>query len=189
MLPIERFDVRSFAPAERPEAWREVLATTHLPWHMPLASTDARGSGAWVQRVRVDDVPVVDCGCDPCGGTRGRTEIDSTDGEFFGVLMNLAGREVIAQAGRAAELTPGEVVVWDSRRAAEFTVLEPLLKRTVFVPRDELSALCPHVDRATAIGLTRRSPAVRLSTAYVGTLAELAPTFDGPRGHRSQHNA
>lgn len=177
-LPVERFDVRDFAPAERSEAWGEVLATTHLPWHMPVAAADPRGLAAWVQRVRVDDVSVVDCGCDPCGGTRGRTEIAATEGEFFGVLMNVAGREVLAQDGRAAELTPGEVVVWDSRRAAEFMVVEPLLKRTLFVPRDELSALCPHVDRATAIGLTRRSPAARLLVAYVATLAELAPTFD-----------
>jgi len=178
LLPVERFDVRSFEPEERPEAWREVLATTHLPWRMPLASTDSRAQGAWVQRVRVDDVSVVDCGCDPCGGTRGSAEIASTEGEFFGVLMNLSGREVLAQDGRTAELTPGEVVVWDSRRAAEFVVVEPLLKRTVFVPREQLAALCPHVDRATAIGLARRTPAARLLVAYVATLAALAPTFD-----------
>jgi hypothetical protein len=29
---MERFDLRSFAPTERSEAWREVLAATHLPW-------------------------------------------------------------------------------------------------------------------------------------------------------------
>lgn len=68
------------------------------------------------------------------GYAHGSAEIASTEGEFFGVLMNLSGREVLVQDGRAAELTPGEVVVWDSRGAAEFIVVEPLLKRTVFVP-------------------------------------------------------
>jgi AraC-like DNA-binding protein/uncharacterized cupin superfamily protein len=179
-LPVERFDLRSFAPAERPEAWREVLASTHLPWDTPLRATGSEGSSAWVRRVRFGDTALVDCGCDPCRGTRGRREIASTEGELVGVLMNLGGREVLAQDGRAAELTPGEVVVWDSRRPAEFAVLEALRKRTLFVPRDELEALCPHLDRLTAVGLARRSPAARLLVAYLDTLATMLPTLDGP---------
>lgn len=179
-LPVERFDLRSFAPAERPEAWREVLASTHLPWDTPLSATGSEGSSAWVRRVRFGASALVDCGCDPCGGTRGRREIASTDGEFIGVLTNRGGREVLSQDGRAAELTPGEVVVWDSRRPAQFMVLESLRKRTLFLPREELEALCPHLDRLTAVGLSRRSPATRLLVAYLDALAAVLPTLDGP---------
>jgi len=52
-LPVERFDLRSFAPAERREAWREVLASTHLPWNTPLSAIGCEGASAWVQRVRL----------------------------------------------------------------------------------------------------------------------------------------
>lgn len=179
-LPVERFDLRSFAPAERPEAWRGVLASTHLPWDTPMSATCSEGSSAWVRRVRFGDSAIVDCGCDPCRGTRGRREIASTQGEFIGVLMNFGGREVLAQDGRVAELTPGEVVVWDSRRPAQFKVLEALRKRTLFLPRDELEALCPHLDRLTAVGLSRRSPAARLLVAHLDALAAILPTLDGP---------
>lgn len=178
-LRVEQFDLQVFAPAERSEAWREVLAATHLPWATVPRETGTVASPAWVRRVRFGDAAIVDCGCDPCAGHRSRREISETDGEFIGVLMNLGGREVLAQDGRAAELTPGEVVVWDSRRPAEFAVLEALRKRTVFFPREELEALCPHLDRLTAVGLSRRSPAARLLVAHLDALAEMLPTLDG----------
>jgi AraC-like DNA-binding protein len=177
-LALERFDLRDHAGADRGEAWAQVLAATHLPWRSLPWPAAQRSSPAWVQRVRLGEAALVDCGCDPCRGVRGRREIASTEGEFVGVLMNRGGRELLAQDGRAAELTPGEVVVWDSRRAAEFTVLEPLRKRTLFLPREELEALCPHLDRLTAVGLARRSPAVALLVAHLETLSTLVPTLD-----------
>jgi len=177
-VPIERFDLRDFEAAERSEAWSEVLAATHLPWRSVPGPAAEPAAPAWVNRVVLGDGSLVDCGCAPCRGVRGRVEIASTDGEFVGVLMNRGGREVLAQDGRAAELTAGEVVVWDSRRAAEFTVLEPLRKRTLFLPREELAALCPHWDRLTAVGLARRSPAVPLLVAHLQALSELVPTLD-----------
>lgn len=177
-LPVERFDLRDFETAERSEAWANVLTATHLPWRaMPWPQAE-RESPAWVKRTRLGDAALVDCGCDPCRGVREQPEIASTEGEFVGVLMNRGGREVLSQDGRAAELTPGEVVVWDSRRPAEFTVLEPLLKRTLFLPREELEALCPHLDRLTAVALARRSPAVPLLVAHLEALSELLPSLD-----------
>lgn len=177
-LSVEQFDLRDFEAAERTEAWAGVLAETHLPWRsLPWPAVE-QASPAWVKRVRFGDAALVDCGCDPCRGARGRSEITSTDGEFVGVLINRGGREILAQDGRAAELTPGEVVVWDSRRAAEFTVLEPLRKRTLFLPREELEAMCPHLDRLTAVALARRSPAVPLLVAHLDVLSDVLPTLD-----------
>ena len=41
-----------------PEAWREVLASTHLPWATPVSATGSEGPSAWVQRVRFSDAAI-----------------------------------------------------------------------------------------------------------------------------------
>lgn len=187
-LPVEQFDLRSLEPADRAEGWRDVLAATHLPWDTASGRASPEEPSAWVRRVAFGETAIVDCGCDPCSGVRGRREIESTPGEFIGVLMNLQGREVLAQDGRSAELTPGEMVVWDSRRPAEFAVLEVLRKRTVFFCRDQLAAFCPQLDRLTAVELSPRSPAVRLLVAYLEALSSTLPTLD-PWATVAAHNA
>jgi hypothetical protein len=78
--------------------------------------------------------------------------------------------------GAARAGTVRECLGWGE----QFAVLEALRKRTLFLPRDELEALCPRLDRLTAVGLSRRSPATRLFVAYLDALASMLPTLDRP---------
>jgi AraC family transcriptional activator of tynA and feaB len=131
-----------------------------------------------VQRRRLGDLALVDCGCDPCGGRRGPQQIRATDGEWVAVLMNLAGHELIEQGERTAELLPGDAVVWESTQPARFAVLEPLHKRTLLLPRTRLAELCPRLHEATGVLLERDRAATRLFTAFVAELARTLPSLD-----------
>nr|WP_272943385.1 hypothetical protein [Rhodococcus sp. DK17] len=73
---------------------------------------------------------LVDCECDPCSGTRQRRQVADTDGEFFVVLINRAGRETVTQDDITVNVGPGDAVAWDSTKAARF-VWEKLSKRSL----------------------------------------------------------
>ncbi|WP_016880367.1 MULTISPECIES: hypothetical protein [Rhodococcus] len=53
-----------------------------------------------------------------------------TDGEFFVVLINRAGRETVTQDDITVNVGPGDAVAWDSTKAARF-VWEKLSKRSL----------------------------------------------------------
>jgi AraC-like DNA-binding protein len=177
-LAVEEFDLRPVSPPDRFEAFREVLSETHLPWDICVQPTVAADFSATVRRVEFADTAIVDCAADPCSGVRKKPQIAATDREYVGLMVNLGGRELVSQLNRCVELTPGEVVIWDSRVATEFNVLEPVRKRSVFFLREELEAVCPALDRLTAVGLAKRSPAVALLAAHLEATARLLPSLD-----------
>lgn len=145
--PSAQWRLRDFTPADRLEGWREVVASTHLPWRVDAAPVDlGRPFDASVRRRRFREVDVLDCRCDPCAGARTDEQIRRTAGEHVGVLAVLAGREVLEQDGRRLELRAGDVALWDSTRPARFAVVEPLVKRTLLVPRDALRVRTTDID-------------------------------------------
>ena len=170
----ERWRVGAFPASERVEAWRQVVAETHLPWRIARA-TPAAGSGydAWVRRRVVGGLSILDCGCDPCAGSRERPEITRTRVEAVAALLILDGRERIAQGGRVADLGPGDLVLWDGARPSAFAVPGRLRKRTLLVPRAELAPRLPRLDRATAVRL--RGPAVGLFAAHLQAVLDAPP--------------
>lgn len=130
---------------ERFDAWREALSLTHLEWDLEAApQPDFR---ARISQRRLDGIRVVECRCDPCTGWRRRPQISRSEEPCFGILFNLRGREVVRQHGDEAVLRPGDFVMWDSDRAMEFRVLEPLQKLTLLVPKARMQALCGDADR------------------------------------------
>jgi AraC-like DNA-binding protein len=168
----ERWSLGALPPEGRDEGWRDVVAETHLPWR--IASTAATGPAydAWVRRRRIGPLSVLDCGCDPCAGSRGVREIAGSRGEYVGALTLLAGGERITQGGRDAALGAGQMVLWDGVRPAEFAVGTRLHKRTVLVPRELLAWRVPALTRRTAVRLA--GPRVALLAGY------LAAVLDGP---------
>jgi AraC family transcriptional regulator, positive regulator of tynA and feaB len=121
---------------ERTGEWEAMLSATHLPWTVQVDARrdEDRPFEAWVRRWWIDDLALVDCECGPCSGTRQRRQLSGTDGEFVVVLITRAGRETVSQCGTEAVLKPGDAVVWDSTKAARFSVWEPLSKRSLLIP-------------------------------------------------------
>ncbi|MFC4942985.1 helix-turn-helix domain-containing protein [Pseudonocardia sp. GCM10023141] len=165
--------------SDRAEDWREMLSATHLPWSTRVDhDADAPAFDAWVRRLWIDDLALIDCECGPCSGTRQRRHIAETDGEFVIVLMTRAGRETVSQGDAEAVLRAGDAVVWDSTKPAKFTVWEPLTKRSLLIPRAALEEVSGRAVMSAGVMLDGNRPATRLLTSYLDTLSTALPELD-----------
>src|SRR6185312_2977127 len=100
-----------------------------------------------------------------------------TDGEFVVVLMTRAGRETVRQGSVEAELKPGDAVVWDSTKAARFTVWEPLSKRSLLIPVAALEEVNGRAWSPAGVTLDGGAPATRLLVSYLDTLSATLPAL------------
>lgn len=153
-------------------AWSRMLSATHLPWSITELMPDPQtGFGASVRRRHLADLILVDCTCDPSHGVRRGHEIAQTDGDYLVMLMTLQGREIVIQGDAEAVLEPGSVVVWDSETPAEFRVQEPLVKRSLLVPKSALAEVGARGVLMTGSVLDATAPAVALLSGYLSALA------------------
>lgn len=172
-LPTERWDVRDLPPAERVEGWHDALGLTHRQFDVRVPAPET--FRASVTRRHLGDLALVDCTVDPSSGRRGRREL-AVDPGWAGVLVIVAGRERVTQAGRDLLLGPGDCVVWDGDLAADFEVLEPLRKRTLLLPRERVLGHGSPIPAHIPAG----SPHGRLLAGYLEMLARELDDLDGP---------
>src|SRR5271170_6572282 len=126
--------------ADRFDAWSEALSSTHLDWE--LVGTEPDFEAKVVERT-VGDLRLIGCRCDPCEGFRSPRHVNRGDGDYIGILFELSGLEIVRQGDREATLRPGDFVIWDSSKAMEFRVLEPLHKMTILVPKASMRRFLP----------------------------------------------
>ncbi|QAY64196.1 helix-turn-helix domain-containing protein [Xylanimonas allomyrinae] len=188
-MSVDDWSFRTAATDQARESWGRMLSTTHLPWDVRELCPDPQtGFAASVRRRHLADLVLVDCSCDPCSGVRRPYEISQTDGEYLVMLMTLSGRELVAQADQQSQLSPGSVVVWDSRTPAEFIVQEPLVKRSLLVPRAALGEIGTRGELMTGAVLDADAPAVGLLRCYLDGLSRTID--DLPLGaHPAARNA
>ncbi|HKQ41439.1 MAG TPA: helix-turn-helix domain-containing protein [Pseudonocardia sp.] len=169
---------RADGPAddEMSDRWRAVVSDTHLPWSTHVAPGPA--FAASVRRWWIDDLALVDVECAPTSGSRGRSQIAATDGEFVALLFIRAGHEVIRTNGDTVRLAPGDAVVWDSTRTARFDVPGRLSKRSLLIPRAALAEVSGGAWATPGAVLERGRPAIALLTGYLDTLAGILPGLD-----------
>lgn len=125
------------------DAWSDALSATHLDWELVGGSRDFN---AEVVARNCGDLRLIGCRCDPCEGFRTSQHIDRSDGEYIGILFELAGTEIVRQGSHEATLRPGDFVIWDSLKPMEFRVLEPLRKMTIMVPKRSMRRFLPDID-------------------------------------------
>ena len=164
-------------PSESAE-WESLLSSTRLPWSVKVSTEVApEPFQAVVRRQWIDDLALVDCECSPCSGVRGRSQIAATDGDYLVVLINRGGSETVGQDGHEALLRPGDAVAWDSSRPARFAVWEPLVKRSLLIPRTALEAA--GFDLAGGVLIDRDAPAMQLLGSYLNSLSRTLPALHG----------
>lgn len=194
MSDTETWRLSAFAREERAEAWRAVIAETHLPWDVRVSEPDrpgdraserasdraserAGGFDARVRRRRLGDLALIDCACLPCSGFRGDRQLRGTPGEYVGVLALVSGAEVVAQADRQVAAEPGTLLLWDSVRPAAFTARTALRKQTLLIPRDRFAELFPRPEAVIA-GQPVGGHAGLLFRSYLRLLMEDSPHLD-----------
>ncbi|MDR6417627.1 helix-turn-helix domain-containing protein [Pseudarthrobacter sulfonivorans] len=140
------------------------FSTSHLPWQLDvvrdaaLKHRAARFGGPWA----------VDCRLGGMSGRRGQREINHTDGDFAAVLLVRQGREVFSQGGRQAAVGPGTAVMWDGVMPGECFSEGPLVKTTLFLPRQLCLEALPRLDLLVARPLPT-NPSLRLLFDWLHT--------------------
>ena len=157
-------------PGDRDERWREIVSSTHLPWTLDVDRHDRPADPCSVVRRRLGDLDVVETRCGPCGGRRLRSDVRRTEGDYIGVLVVVAGREVVSDGDDQVVLGPGEAAMWRSDRPLRFDVLDPLHKRTLLIPLARFRDVVPRPDVAAA-RLLPATPSRDLLVHYLGLLA------------------
>ncbi|MEU8825165.1 helix-turn-helix domain-containing protein [Streptomyces sp. NPDC048636] len=168
---VERFTLDGVPPRERGHRWEEILSATHFDTAVRVSpSRPGRPYRASVRRVLIDDLTLVDTRCGPCTGARGRSRIKGADDDHVVVQFTRAGRELVAQDGDSRELRGGDSIVWDTARPTRFEVLEPLVKRSLLIPRTALREVGEPPAPLPGV-LAAAAPATRLLARHLDALA------------------
>jgi len=164
--------------ALRAEATRAMLSDVHLPWSLDLPDRiphdcrlDWHGLGGCT---------IVECRSAPLSGFREAPDIRRTEGDHFGLLLVLSGRERVRQADVVATLGPGDMLLWDSSRPIRFEIVDTLHKVTLIVPRERLARAASAEPRG-ARQLESRGGLGALAAGHLASLSKVVA--DIPVGH------
>lgn len=123
------------------DAWQSALQANYGHWQVPKSVGD--GFSASIRNRDFNGVRVVECVCDPCSGRRLAQFMDRDPEPYIGVQITRAGRERFHLGGEQISLGAGDLAIWTSAQAAEFTVVERLHKVSLVLPWAELKERLP----------------------------------------------
>ncbi|WP_222101913.1 helix-turn-helix domain-containing protein [Methylomonas koyamae] len=112
--------------------------------------------------------------CPPC-----EPETASQDAYFAVVL--LSGRYRLQQDGRAAELQPGDIALYDATRPHRIDCPEPFAKLLVSIPRQMLKQRLPGVERCSALQIPGDSGLGAVTADFLRSAARQADCIDVAR--------
>jgi AraC-like DNA-binding protein len=155
------------------DAWQAALHDNYGYWQVTQSVGD--GFAASTRNRDLNGVRVVECFCDPCTGRRLPQFIDREPEPYIGVQITKAGRERFHLGGEDISLGAGDLVIWTSTQAAEFTVLERLHKVSLVLPWSELKDRLP---RGTTFNGTVIDSRVGIGAVLYSHVDSLADQLD-----------
>jgi AraC-like DNA-binding protein len=165
-------DLADVAAPEREGRLEELVSATHVDMAVRLGpGWPAASFRARVRRRRIEDLVLVDVRCDPCSGMRGQRRAARTESLYLGVTVARQGRETVEAGDAAADLRPGNAVVWRSDQPARFCVHEPQVKQTLIIPMAALGEVNGGMKPFKAVALDGAAPSTQLLTGYLGVLS------------------
>ena len=180
---VERWRLRGVPSATALEAWRDILAATHLRFDVHATQRTPSSFDGAVSRRRIGDLTLLDCASSPWRGQRGEAVIREDPEPIIGFQCVRRGVELVRERGRQLALTPGDVVVWDGWQPTDVEVVEPFLKRTLLFPRDRVLAVSPRLAEQEPLPPLNPSRGLaRLLVRYIDAMAVELPALDGAAG-------
>ena len=170
-------DLASVPAPDREGRLEELVSATHVDMAVRLGQGwPAASFRARVRRRRIEDLVLVDVRCDPCSGMRGQRRAVRSESLYLGVTIARRGRETVVAGDVAADLRPGNGVVWRSDEPARFWVHEPQVKQTLLVPMAALADVGRGPGLFKAVALDGTAPSTQLLMGYLDVLSR---TMDG----------
>lgn len=155
--------------ADATDAWQSALQDNYGYWQVTRSVGDA--FSASTRSRDVNGVRVVECVCDPCTGRRLPQFIDREAQPYIGVQITKAGRERFHLGGEDICLGAGDLVIWTSTQAAEFTVMERLHKVSLVLPWSDIQERLPRGTRFNGTVIDSRMGIGAVLYSHVDSLA------------------
>ena len=170
------WDLTEVAASEREATFEEFLSTALVDMAVRIDPTwTAASFRSWARRRWIQDLALVEAGCDPCQGMRGKRRAALTVDPYLGVTVLREGSETLVVGDATMDMRPGDAVVWRSDQPIRFQVHSPQVKQTLIVPLTALAEVSGGNLLFRPLLLDRTAPATELFTGY---LALLARTLD-----------
>jgi len=171
-------------PPDQLTAWRELVNRVFLPLAItPLDRQDRSGAfDASVTRRSLGGLRVWLVQASPMSAVRARPHIEASGGDDYLLALHVRGTAHGVQDGREVTLGPGDFTLFDSGRPYSVSFTGPgVFQHVIYqVPRASLDARGVP-DAATARRIAAASPAGRLVSPYLRTLARPVPSVpSGP---------
>ncbi|MEV7064504.1 helix-turn-helix domain-containing protein [Streptomyces collinus] len=126
---------------ERLDCWRDAVSRNLVPLEVrPRESADFRAS---LHAVRVGQVQMSVISAEPHSIARTRRHIASDAPDYLQLTVQLTGQGVLTQRDRQAEVGPGELVVYDTRRPFTYDLHQSHTGLVLMFPR----AMLPLAER------------------------------------------
>ena len=172
---VSTWTTTGLAKSDRYDAWSSMLNQAYGRWEMdkPVAP-DFFSS---VKHYDDSILKVIECTCDPCGGTRTRASIRADGLETLTIQAVLEGREYINFNGEDILLKPGDLLIWDSTRPMSFEVTDRLHKISIMMPLPRFQSWLPRSWFSIRHSLDGQSNSGQLLTDHVKSLRQ--SVFDG----------
>jgi AraC-like DNA-binding protein len=152
--------------ADAVDSWQKQVSHAQLPWQVSVP--DKSRFAASVRYRHLDRLRIAEFRVVGMEGRRPENYESGDGGDHVGVLINLAGQMVCRyDDGEVVALGPGELLLWDSKRAHGFDAIGPAHDLSLLVPR------C-RVPKELVKAAERSTTAIRASagTGLVGIAAE-----------------
>ena len=167
--------------ADAVDSWQKQVSHAQLPWQVSVP--DKSRFAASVRYRHLDWLRIAEFRVVGMEGRRPENYYESGDGgDHVGVLINLAGQMVCRyDDGEVVALGPGELLLWDSKRAHGFDAIGPAHDLSLLVPRCRVpKELVKAAERSTtAIRASAGTGLVRIATEQLRAITrELAHLTD-----------
>lgn len=170
-----RWSTSGLGGADTTDAWQAVLNDNYGRWQV-TRSVDA-GFSASIRNRDFSGVRVVECVCDPCTGRRLPQFVEQDPEPYIGVQITKAGRERFHFDGEDISLGAGDLVIWTSTQAAQFTVIERLHKVSLVLPWSEVQERLPRGTRFSGTVIDSRVGIGAVLYSHVDSLAQQLELF------------
>jgi AraC-like DNA-binding protein len=157
------------------DAWQAALNDNYGRWQVTQSVDE--GFSASIRNRDFSGVRVVECVCDPCTGRRLPQFVEQDPEPYIGVQITKAGRERFHLDGEDISLGAGDLVIWTSTQAAEFTVVERLHKVSLVLPWSEVKERLPRGTRFAGTVIDSRVGIGAVLYSHVDSLAQQLELF------------
>lgn len=161
--------------ADTTDAWQAALNDNYGRWQVTRSVDE--GFSARIRNRDFSGVRVVECVCDPCTGRRLPQFVEQDPEPYIGVQITKAGRERFHFDGQDISLGAGDLVIWTSTQATEFTVVERLHKVSLVLPWSEVQERLPRGTRFSGTVIDSRAGLGAVLYSHVDSLAQQLELF------------